>query len=74
MVTVPPRNSLAIISHGDLRAVKFFEDIADTINANGVGSTRPDPASLGQQHYDTALGIPIWFNGTIWTDALGVAV
>lgn len=74
MVTPPPRNSLAIIAHGDTRAVKFFEDVADAINANGVGASRPIYPAIGQQHYDTALSIPIWFNGSIWTDAAGLAV
>jgi len=74
MVTPPTRNSLAVIAHGDQRAVKFFEEVAVAINANGVGDARPDPAILGQQHYDTTLLIPIWWNGTIWTDAAGLAV
>lgn len=36
----------------------------------GLGITG-DP---GCQSYDLDLGIPIWWNGTAWTDALGTAV
>lgn len=74
MVDTPTRNTLAIIAHGDMRAVKFFEDVGAAINANGSGASRPPNPFLSQQHYDTVLGIPIWFNGLIWTDAQGVAV
>ena len=74
MVTPPTRNSLTIIAHGDTRAVKFFEDVAAAINNPNAGDMRPDAPGLGQQFYDTVIGQPIWFNGTIWTDALGVAV
>lgn len=74
MVDTPTRNTLSIIAHGDQRAVKFFEDVGAAINANGVGIARPPTPFRGQQHYDTVLLIPIWFNGTIWTNAAGVAV
>ena len=74
MADTPTRNTLLIIAHGDQRAVKFFEDVGAAINANGSGDTRPTTPFLSQQHYDTVLLRPIWWNGTIWTDALGVAV
>lgn len=41
---------------------------------------RPTPSGLGVdgdpgcQSYDEDLGIPIWWNGTAWTDALGTPV
>lgn len=74
MVIVPNRSILTVIAHGDQRAVKFFEDVGAAINANGSGDTRPTTPFLSQQHYDTVLLQPIWWNGTVWTDALGVAV
>ena len=74
MVDAPNRNALTLISHGDLRSVKFFEDVATAINANGIGIARPLSPFKGQQHYDTSLNLPIWFNGSIWTDAAGLAV
>jgi len=75
MVDIPNRNTLAVISHGDQRAVKFFEDVAASINtSNQSGSSRPANPSIGPAFYDTSLGKPIWWNGAIWTDAFGVAV
>jgi hypothetical protein len=29
---------------------------------------------LGQQFFDTTLGIPIWWNGTVWKNASGTTV
>jgi hypothetical protein len=29
---------------------------------------------IGQQYFDTDLGIPIWWNGTDWIDASGTVV
>lgn len=37
----------------------------------GLGSGTTDK---GAMVYDTTLGIPIWWNGTVWTDALGTTV
>lgn len=74
MVTIPTRDVLAIVSHGDQRMVRWFEDAQAAFEANGVGDMRPPFPGLGQQHYDTTLLQPIWFNGTIWTDAAGLAV
>lgn len=75
MADTPTRNTLLIIAHGDQRAVKFFEDVANAVNAtNQSGDTRPTNPTVGPAFYDTVLLQPIWWNGTIWTDALGVAV
>lgn len=74
MVDIPNRNVLASIAQGDQRFVRFLEDVAAAINADGIGAARPVAPFVGQQHYDTALGLPIWFNGSIWTDAQGLAV
>lgn len=40
---------------------------SDTIN-------RPTRIVAGQQHFDTTLGKPIWYNGTVWIDATGTTV
>jgi hypothetical protein len=32
------------------------------------------PLSIGQQFFDTTLGIPIWWNGTVWKNASGATV
>ena len=43
---------------------------------SSVSSTASRPASPlpGQQHFDTTLGKPIWYDGTNWVDATGTTV
>jgi hypothetical protein len=43
-----------------------------TPNSTTVG--RPVSPVLGQQDFDTTLGIPIWFDGANWVNALGTLV
>jgi hypothetical protein len=41
------------------------------------GTTAERPAvqrHIGQTYYDTTLGIPIWWNGTVWKNASGTTV
>jgi hypothetical protein len=41
------------------------------------GNTADRPAVqlyIGQTYYDTTLGIPIWWNGTVWKNASGTTV
>jgi hypothetical protein len=45
----------------------------------GQGTTAQRPAGLPAdgrsfQFYDTTLGKPVWFNGTVWKDATGATV
>jgi hypothetical protein len=42
----------------------------------GTGATgaRPTGAVAGAQWYDTTLGKPVWFNGSVWKDAAGNTV
>ena len=37
-------------------------------------STTQIPLAIGQFYYDTTLGIPIWYNGTVWKNASGTTV
>lgn len=39
-----------------------------------VTSTRPTGVPVGTQIYDASLGIPIWWNGSNWMNAIGNAV
>lgn len=41
--------------------------------ANRPANT-PTPLATGQTYYDTTLGIPIWWNGTVWKNASGTTV
>lgn len=46
---------------------------------NGPTANRPVesvqlPLPIGSNYFDTTLGIPIWYDGTNWVNALGVVV
>jgi hypothetical protein len=52
---------------------------AASIPNSGPTTNRPIqnvqvPLSIGQQFFDTTLGIPIWWNGTVWKNASGATV
>jgi hypothetical protein len=42
--------------------------------ANRPVSAIQAPLAIGQSYYDTTLGIPIWWNGTVWKNASGTTV
>jgi hypothetical protein len=41
---------------------------------HGTTAARPVGAITGTRYFDTTLGIPAWWNGTIWVNATGGAV
>jgi len=42
---------------------------------NGTTANRPTlNLQIGQFYYDTTLGIPIYWNGTVWKNASGTTV
>jgi len=47
---------------------------ADVIPSSSTTSGRPTGIAVGFMDFDTTLGIPIWWNGTAWVNASGVAV
>ena len=54
-----------------------FEVRSDGLISGGSSSTGGRPAGVirpGSQWFDTSLGKPIWYNGTLWVDAMGNAV
>jgi hypothetical protein len=40
----------------------------------GTTAQRPAQPVVAQRYYDTSLGKPIWYNGTVWKDAAGTTV
>ena len=43
--------------------------------ASGTTAERPTfKLYVGQMYFDTTLGIPIWWNGTVWKNASGITV
>ena len=60
---------------GDL--VQFTTIVSSNINPTNAGTTAQRPTTgliPGLQYYDTTLGIPIWYNGTVWKNAAGTTV
>jgi hypothetical protein len=50
-------------------------NIANSIPAAGATAERPlGNVLVGQIYFDTTLGIPIWWNGTVWKNASGTTV
>jgi hypothetical protein len=48
---------------------------AISIPDSGATTQRPvENLLVGQQFFDTTLGIPIWWSGTKWANASGTAV
>jgi len=53
------------------------DNFAQGINVPSSGTTADRPTTflvVGQTYYDTTLGIPIWYNGTVWKNASGTTV
>jgi hypothetical protein len=51
--------------------------VSTNLNATNAGTTAQRPVTglvPGLQYYDTTLGVPIWYNGTVWKNAAGTTV
>lgn len=64
-----------------LYALRLYFNRLDAYNATasmpayGLTADRPTQnLQIGQFYYDTTLGIPIWYNGTVWKNASGTTV
>lgn len=62
-------------------ALRLYFNRLDSFNLNvtipnfGASVNRPTEGLLvGQFYFDTTLGIPIWWNGDYWINALGYPV
>lgn len=44
------------------------------VTTAAVTGSRPSGPTQGQVHFDTTLGIPIWYSGSNWVDATGTTV
>lgn len=44
------------------------------LSTAGITAARPAGAGLGASYFDTTLGVPIWWNGTIWVNSAGGAI
>jgi len=55
----------------------WLEDPANRLPSQAIYATtagRPTVRPLGYSIFDTTLGKPIWWNGTVWKDATGATV
>lgn len=43
------------------------------VTANGATADRPPNPVAGQFYYDSSLGVPIWWNGSVWKKADGTS-
>lgn len=41
---------------------------------SGVTANRPINPVIGFLYFDTTLGVPVWYNGTVWKNAAGTEV
>lgn len=44
------------------------------VNANGSTANRPSGMAVGFMYFDTTLGKPTWYSGSVWKDASGTNV
>lgn len=59
------------------RLDSFIKSVITAINVPNSGPTADRPVNalqVGQQYFDTTLGLPIWWNGSDWIDASGTVV
>ncbi len=68
-----PDNTTGDISAEDLR--NSFLIIQQNIDgSSGATVDRPADPRVGLYYFDTDLNVPVWFNGTNWTNANGVVL
>jgi len=58
-----------------------IDNFTQSVSIPDSGTTANRPVStnlvgvpIGQIYYDTTLGIPVWWNGTVWKNASGTTV
>jgi hypothetical protein len=57
--------------------VQMFQRVSAAFNNPDFGSTGARPTiqrTVGQTYFDSTLGKPIWWNGTVWVDSAGTPV
>ncbi len=72
--------SATVLSAESASPLATIRDVEYALNANistnWVGTSAKRPPLKGASntaYFDTTIGVPIWFNGTIWIDAAGNA-
>lgn len=52
----------------------YVNDLPITVIHSGPSSGRPAGKQVGYSYFDTTLGKPIWWKGSVWVDATGTMV
>ncbi len=70
--------SIKALSAESASPLATIRDLEYALNAGAdiewVGTTAKRPplkSASNTAYFDTTIGVPIWFNGTIWIDAAG---
>jgi hypothetical protein len=68
--------SLSPLTAGDeVTVLGWTEFVGLVLAGNTAGRPAAGPGLVvGRQYFDTTLGIPIWWNGALWVNALGSPV
>lgn len=70
-----PGTNTGNVGIGRVRVYHGYEPTAlDFRVITSTTANRPTSVPVGKQHYDTTLGLPIWWNGTVWKNAAGTTV
>ena len=55
-------------------ATKAEVDLINALPTSCTTVTRPTGKPVGYHIFDSTLGIPIWYNGTVWKNSVGATV
>ena len=66
-------DQLEVNQGGTSRRVTVGQLLADVVLSSGDSASRPLGMSAGFCYFDTTLNKPVWWNGSAWNDATGVA-
>lgn len=83
LINQPPNSSVDQIAEENILVVNtewrnYFGAVTNILTAvTGSGTTANRPTKLlwvGRGYFDTSLGIPIFYNGTVWINSAGTPV
>ena len=80
LIDSPPTRSAIQDARGQVSSVwapwfaKAFSILFATVQSGATADRPAEGLWLGRQYFDTTLGLPVWWNGTVWKDAAGNTV
>lgn len=70
-IPVASQYTMGVMSAADKAKLDSLSEGGQGGAASGSTSARPSNATTGTLYFDTTLGMPVWWTGTAWVDALG---